>query len=100
MVTSSTQLLRIYQQHLLNLADTQDLDSDGLLVFLTRDELSRRSLSTDESSLLKLLDDELARQWQLLADLLPFSQLDHETSHWWWHLHGGPQVRPQQPTVV
>ena len=100
MVTSSTQLLRIYQQHLLNLADTQDLDSDGLLVFLTRDELSRRSLSTDESSLLKLLDDELARQWQLLADLLPFSQMDDEPSRWWWHLHGGPQVRPQQPTVV
>ena len=100
MVTSSAQLLRIYQQQLLNLADTQDPDSDGLLVLLTRDELSQHSLSTDEFSRLKLLDDELARQWQLYADLLPFAQMDDEPSRWWWHLHTGPQVRPQQPTVV
>lgn len=85
-------LLRIYAQRIENLDASEDLETDGILVLLTRNDLSATDLAPQERRRLDELDEALVRRWRKVAKALPNPNFQ-DRLHWWWFLYEGPQVR-------
>ncbi|MBK8050734.1 MAG: hypothetical protein IPK16_28670 [Anaerolineales bacterium] len=94
-----SQLLRIYSRQILNLDQTEDIDTDGVVVLITRDVLADTELTADETKRVAQLDDELVSRRQILAQILPNPNFQ-DRGHWWWFLHEGPQVREQTKVLA
>lgn len=74
-----------------------DLLSPGEVadLLVIRDELTDAGLSPEERRELERLDDLIAKHWRLIAENIP-PHPERPRSHWWWHLHEGPQVRGER----
>lgn len=95
MAATLEQLFRMYEQHIQNLDDPDELSSDVLMALITRDGFERFRLDQSEQVRLTRLDDELIKRQPVLADELPNPNLSVDRRRWWWFLHEGPQVREQ-----
>ena len=95
MAATLEQLFRMYEQHIKNLDDPDDLSSDVLMVLITRDGFERFALNHSELLHLSQLDDELVKRQALLAEELPNPNLSVDRRRWWWFLHEGPEVREE-----
>lgn len=99
-VETAASLLSIYRQRILNLDDSDDLSTDGLLVLLSRDMLADRRLTFGEQEQVDQLDRELIRRADAFRVVLPnFNFLD-DRRRWWWFLHEGPQVKQEAEKAV
>jgi hypothetical protein len=95
---------RVYRDYLRPLDDeacriTDDEEYVDLLtpdevidLLCTRDKLATMSLNPEEQSEVSDLDDVLVKHHRIVVENIPPFP-DKPRSHWWWHLHEGPQVR-------
>ena len=61
---------------------------------IIRDDLAAAwaNLSVVEQKRVVAADGQLVQCYRQLGQLLP-DEREHPSTHWWWHLHKGPQVR-------
>lgn len=65
-------------------------------VLVVRDDLEDLwdTLTADEHSLIRSLDNILASKHAIVSEVLP-TLAGHPRYRWWWFLHEGPQVKSE-----
>ncbi len=77
--------------------DDYNVDIDALLALILRDSLEQRwnELSSAQHQYVQQLDRQLVAQHERVAFALPHPTKSAD-GEWWWRLHEGPQVAPQE----
>lgn len=93
-MSDTKQTLKIYEQRIMNLNESDspdELELDVSLVLFTRDTLANMTLTDSKQRTLDRLDVQLRAHAEVIVDFLPGPNPPGR-DHWWWYLHERPQA--------